>query len=330
MSFKDIKGQEAAVNYLRRIVEKRTIPPTLIFSGPKGTGRKFAAITFAKALNCKNAFGDSCDHCETCRAIDANVHPNILILDGNGKAIGIDDIRNVIDSSFIPINDGVKVNILDGLDNATEEAFNSMLKYFEEPPENTVNIIIVENADNLPETVKSRSVEIKFKSLTLEVIRELLAAKGLDEATINSISQLMGGSMDQLKQYLDKEVLSKRNILIETTLAFLANERSAAELIEAIKGFYGRDISRESLSLYLEELLKVVSDILLVSMSREPDRIVNVDFLGYIANKFYTFDMKKIYRIFSVIEKSKKSLLTNANPNYIVFYTVFGISQIVS
>jgi DNA polymerase-3 subunit delta' len=329
MSFKDVEGQDTAVNYLKKVIEKMAIPPTFIFSGPKGTGRKLSAITFTKALNCKRASADSCDNCASCKAIDANIHPNMLILDGNDKVIGIDDVRKVINSSFIPIDEGIKVNIFDGLDNATEEAFNSMLKYFEEPPEKTVNIIIVENTDKLPETVRSRSVEVKFRPLNSNIVRSLLLKNEINEKLVDSLSRISMGSMEQLKPYLKEEGLSKRNSLIKMTFRFVADECTACELVEALQELYGKDISRENLSLYLEELLNVASDVLLVSLSKEPDRIINVDFLGYIADKFYTFDVKKVYKIFKVIEKCKNALLTNANPTYIMFYLIFGIKQVL-
>jgi DNA polymerase-3 subunit delta' len=329
MSFKDIKGQEVAVAFLKKAIIQQAIPPTFVFEGPKGTGRKLTAKTFAKALNCYQHNDDSCDNCTSCKAIDANVHPNMLIIDGKDKAIGIDDVRKVINSSFIPVNEGFKVNIFDGLDNATEEAFSSMLKYFEEPPEKTVNIIIVENPDNLPETVRSRSIEIKFRPLNQDIIHSILANQGVDERLLDTLSHISLGSLEQIKPYLKDGSLEKRNELINNILRFMSNEGTAAEIIEKFQDFYGKDITRENLSLFLEETLNIIYDVLLVTLSKEPDRIINVDFLGYMADRFYTFDIKKVSKVFKVIEKGKNDLLTNANPTYIIYYVIFGIRQAV-
>ena len=97
MGLNRVLGQEKAIAYLIKLLEKRNIPPTLLFEGPKGVGKKLTAIEFAKALNCKVEPLNGCDTCKSCLAIENRVHPNLKIIEKD--TIGIDDIREIIDNS---------------------------------------------------------------------------------------------------------------------------------------------------------------------------------------------------------------------------------------
>ncbi len=329
MAFDNIKGQEVAVTFLKHAIKKEAFPPTLIFVGRNGTGRKLTAKTFAKAINCETKSGNSCDKCKSCIAIDSNVHPNVLMIGGDGNAIGIDEVRKVINSSYVPINHGFKVNIFDGIDNASEEAFNSMLKYFEEPPDRTINILILENADNLPETVRSRSIELKFRPLSREIVKEVLSKNGVDEGLLDTLSHVSLGSLERIKPYLEQGGLEKRKQLLKGLLEFIRGDNTAGGVMLDYYTLYGNEVNKENLNLFIEECINLIHDILLVSLLKDPNQIVNVDLLGYFADKFFAFDTKKLMSIFKVFEKGKDALLTNASPTYIMFYLLFGIERVV-
>ncbi len=57
MPFRDIVGHRRIVELLARSIERGTLPPSLIFAGPQGVGKRLAAIATAQALNCTNLNG---------------------------------------------------------------------------------------------------------------------------------------------------------------------------------------------------------------------------------------------------------------------------------
>jgi DNA polymerase-3 subunit delta' len=329
VSFNDIKGQEIAIRYLKKVLEKDSLPPTFIFSGIRGTGRLLTAKTFAKALNCLEEEFDSCDKCKNCVAIDQNVHPNVNVIGIKEGSLGINDIRSISDFSFIPINGKYKVNIIDNADTGTQEAFNSMLKYFEEPPDRTVNILIAENAGMIPDTVRSRAVELKFKPLSIGIVKEILVSRGIDGDTAELLSHISKGSLERAQFYLKEKVLENRKYFIQGFLEFLKDERPVALVIAQWKSFYRDSFERGSVDFLLESISDIIQDILLVNCTKDTEHIVNIDFLGYFADRFFTFPREKLERIFDILNVGKKSLLTNTNPMYIMFNVVFKIREVV-
>lgn len=329
MSFDRIKGQEVAVNYLRKTLIRQHIPPTFIFSGTAGTGRLLTAMTFAKALNCLRLSDDACDTCKSCVAIDGGVHPNVSVIGIGNYSIGIDEIRNISESSFMPINNKYKVNIIDNADKSTMEAFNSMLKFFEEPPERTVNILIAENVSLIPETVKSRAVELKFKPLSNEIVMEILLAQGIAKQSAEVIAHLSKGSLERTKLYTEDAALEKREQFLKGFLKFLRGEGSVGEVVALWKAFHKRDIDRENVNLLFENIADIIDDILIVTIMKDTERLVNIDFLGHLADGFFAFSRGKLEQIYEVVTNGKMALLTNANPMYIMLSVLFTIREVV-
>ena len=52
MAFRDIVGHRTLVGLLVRSIERGTLPPSLIFAGPSGVGKRLAAVSVAQAMNC--------------------------------------------------------------------------------------------------------------------------------------------------------------------------------------------------------------------------------------------------------------------------------------
>jgi DNA polymerase-3 subunit delta' len=329
MSFRDIKGQDVVVEYLKKVLEKESVPPTFIFSGMRGTGRLLTAKTFAKALNCLEEKLDSCDKCKNCIAINQNVHPNINIVGLKEDYLGIDEIRSISDFSFMPINSRYRVNIIEKADTGTQQAFNSMLKYFEEPPLRTVNILISENVGKIPETVRSRAVELKFKPLSFEAIKETLASKSINGETAELLAHISKGSLEMVEFYQTKDTLETRKSFIRAFLEFLKGENPVGSVLVQWKHFYRDSFERKSVNFLLEDIADIVHDILLVTSTKDTEHIINIDFLGYLADRFFTFPEQNLQKMFDILQEGKRSLLTNANPMHIMFNVLFRIREVV-
>src|SRR3990172_10985348 len=129
MAFRDVIGQEKAVNILLRTIQRGRIPSAYLFAGESGIGKKFTALNLAKAINClkpvtsnelqvtsKNQSQnyelqtqdsklnsslvtrhsslsfDCCDECSSCKKIDLGVHPDLLVISPEGGQIRIEEI----------------------------------------------------------------------------------------------------------------------------------------------------------------------------------------------------------------------------------------------
>lgn len=329
MAFADIKEQDHIVRYLKNILRKDRIPPMLLLSGRKGTGRFLAATMFAKALNCANSIGDCCDKCKSCVAIEHNVHPNVVVIGRDMDVVSIKDTRNMINASFVPANNGYRVNIIDNSDKSTPEAFSSMLKYLEEPPERTVNILIAEMTELLPETIRSRAVELKFRPISAAFIQEAVKKTGLSDEDAEIVSKMANGSMEKIELFSSKDFLKKRKIFIEYLLRFFLDEVIVSKLLEEWNKFLSGNSSTKNAKEFFDIFSTLLQDILFVSVLHDTEHITNVDALGFIADKFVFVDRSKLHKMYNVVLEKKQALLTSAIQQYILLDGLFKIKEVI-
>jgi DNA polymerase-3 subunit delta' len=74
MPFRDITGHRQLLQLIARAAVRGTLPPSLIFAGPEGVGKRMAAVALAQLLNCPNRTGDdSGGGCASCTRIARHV-----------------------------------------------------------------------------------------------------------------------------------------------------------------------------------------------------------------------------------------------------------------
>ena len=115
MSFEGILGQERAVTQLRKALQSDRLAHAYLFHGPNGTGKKLAALQFAKALYCTAAIADACGACTTCHKIASRNHPDVLLIEPEGALVRIEAIRRIQNRlSYKPYESQRTTIIIDG------------------------------------------------------------------------------------------------------------------------------------------------------------------------------------------------------------------------
>ena len=182
-AFAALSGQAQAVDLLRRALHGERVAHAYAFVGPEGSGRRTAALAFAKALV---APGDP----RAAARVDRGVHPDVRIVvptppEKNPKgplALRIEDIRDIERMAALrPAEASTKVFVIDEADRMTGAAPQALLKTLEEPPARTVIILLITRFRSLPATVLSRCQVIRFLPRHVEGAPALLP-DGRDEA----------------------------------------------------------------------------------------------------------------------------------------------------
>ena len=137
MALADISGQQRAIRFLNRLMEKETVPHAFLFSGMAGTGKFATAQEFAKALNCLSPQDyDSCGGCTACRKLEEGLHPDVVQIKSDGVFIKLEQIRELRKRfRFRPFEGKYRVVIIQDAQKLVEQAANAILKILEEPPE---------------------------------------------------------------------------------------------------------------------------------------------------------------------------------------------------
>ncbi len=203
--FEDIRGQDRAVDRLRRSIDSGRIGSANLFVGPAGVGKRTTAMAFAAALDCQTHGTSACGECRSCRDVARGEHPDVAVWrrPEDKKVFTIGRVREIIASMAMKAYAGPwKVTIVDEADTMNDEAANAFLLTLEEPPAETVLILIAANARALPETIASRCQTIVFQPLAQEVIRDLLVAEGIDRELARGVAGLADGSLDLAREML--------------------------------------------------------------------------------------------------------------------------------
>lgn len=214
MKFSEIKGQDRAIKILRQAMANNHLAQTYLFHGPDGVGKREVARTFAMSLNCdaneakasgperatlSEVKNDACGLCISCRKVEQGIHPDVVFVQHDKGEIKIGSIREIINGMvYRPLEGKKRVVIVDGADRLNISASNAFLKTLEEPPVETIIILISSSPDMLPQTVLSRCHKVSFGNIPTEAVADILMQKkGLTQTQAESVASLADGSLSK-------------------------------------------------------------------------------------------------------------------------------------
>ena len=312
--FKDIKGQSQAIKILQKEIATSSISGAYLFTGPVGVGKTFTALTFAKALNCKKEEMDSCDECSSCRKIDHQNHPDVRKIVPENGSIKIEQIRNLKRESSYKLYEGrKKVWIIEEADKFGLAAANSILKILEEPPPQTVLILISQIKEGLLPTILSRCEVIRFFPLPLPEIEKMMTQQlpqGSNE--IHILAKLAQGRVEEAL-HLTKEANTLR--IREELLSALRKNMNLEEIFKLTAQW--ANYKEKELQRIFDMLLFWFRDILILGQEGEK-WLINHDKVEELAREKDKYSVKQIKRIMETIEKTRYYLKSNVNQKLVL------------
>ena len=171
MAFKDFPEPTQGVQLLQRSLARGRLGHAYLFSGDQLEELELLARTLAKTLNCQNpvkisgAATDCCDECPSCRKIENGTHADIHWArpESKSRIITVDQTREIMrEVQLKPTEATFKVAVICGADRLNVQAANSFLKTLEEPPANSVLILLSTEPSRILETILSRCLRLNF------------------------------------------------------------------------------------------------------------------------------------------------------------------------
>jgi DNA polymerase III subunit delta' len=177
-----------------------------LFTGPKGTRMREAAMLFAQALVCPNRNPWPCETCEVCQRITNHHFADMVVLDGTQSTIKKEAVLTLQEQFAKTALEsyGKKIYVVIAAENATSEALNSLLKFLEEPSgSDTYAVLISEHPEALLETIVSRCQVLTFKPQNRQDLLEEAGPDG-DPYELHLLSQLVN-NVEGMKELRDND-----------------------------------------------------------------------------------------------------------------------------
>jgi len=270
MDWSEVIGQQEAQQRLKQMVDSGHLPHAIMLCGPEGSGKLALATAFAcmllddgtpsaKAMLAKLEHPDlhftyptiklpsmGSDHKPVSDDFAKEWHALIMqgpyfTMDEWMRAMGGENQQAIITAgesdelvrrlSLKSSQGGYKVSVIWLPERMNIECANKLLKLIEEPPQQTVFIMVCQEPDRLLETIRSRVQRIDIRKTDNEDIRQaLVERRGIDEEVAHRISRLANGNW--LKALEELQVGSENELFLDMyiTLMRLAYQRKIKDL----------------------------------------------------------------------------------------------------
>lgn len=309
MSFNDILGQNKPVEMLKSYLAESRLSGAYLFTGPEGVGKKLLAKTLAKAVNCLELSADSCNKCVSCRKIEAGQHPDIHIIENGEDDIKIESIRQLQKEIYLRAYEAkVKVFIIDNCHKLTSEAQNSLLKVLEEPPKNSLIILITDKPGLLYKTVISRCRALRLEPMPRRTVEEELKNNHkLDPQFSHFLSYFSEGRLGYALKLKDTDIFLQKNKIIDKfVLSRTANlESFSLQKKDEFKGF-------------LNVLATWFRDMYLLKTGVAHSELINFDRKNDLLKAMGSFTFLELNAILDTISDSFNYLEQNINSRLIL------------
>lgn len=223
-----ILGHEKQLQYLEKALKNGRLAHAYLFHGPEGMGKFAAAKYFVGKFNCP-------------RPIILDTENTLVSKKEKRKDIPIEDIRELkrLFSLSAP-GDEWRIAVINEAEKLSPAAADAFLKLLEEPGDKTLFLLVTSALDLIPQTISSRSQQIRFSEVSEKVISEFLAKKGISGEEQKEILFFSAGRpgiavrMLEDRSYLDaqKKLLRAVHDILrskELPQAFVLTEKVAAD-----------------------------------------------------------------------------------------------------
>lgn len=220
--FEGIVGQDDAVAALM----SAAVNPVhaYLFRGPEGNGGLAAAFGFAAALLCPNG---GCGVCTTCRGALAGTEPDLHVVRRSGASLSKDTMRQVVAlAQRRPLAAARQVIMVLEMHLVLDRA-PVLLKTLEEPPGQTVFILLADELTPDLTTIASRCAEVLFPPIARDVLARTLEGDGVPPDMAAVVAESSGGNLDRARVMVHDPDVAARVALWASVPDELASSGSA-------------------------------------------------------------------------------------------------------
>ncbi len=325
MRFADIIGLEEEKNRLRSFITSDRIPHAMILHGPEGSAKLALGLAFVNYMQCLHpADGEPCGKCNACQKTFKMIHPDVHFYFpmSGGKDYTVieytNDWRNaVLNNPYLSIAHWQE----------TIEKDNILLKLVEEPPANSLILLITENIQALLPTLLSRCQSVSIPTFKDEEIKRALLLQGIkDDSMIQNITKTVEGNMFEAMNMAREYVNPHSERMIHWMR--LCFKKKADEIIQWCDTFAseGRDAHRQ----FLKYGLKYIEQVVFYKITRTETEGFSADEWKGIKGLSAQLSVEEIQLIGELFSDHMYYIERNANSKVLLTALSLNLGQILN
>jgi DNA polymerase-3 subunit delta' len=297
--------------------QKQRLPHALLISGPCGIGKERFATTFGATLLCSDtsSIGESCGNCHACHLINANSHPDLIHIapETSGQVIKVDQIREVV--QFVnetSIQNGFRVIIINRAHTMNHNAANALLKTLEEPPANTLFILLSGQMTRLQATIRSRCQILMLLKPSDDMALRWLESQLLDSHSFSTqtleiaLNIAAGAPLKALSLLSDDTILYRQNLY----QGLAALSQGQADPLQLAKEWHERDLSA-----FFNLLLYWLQDLLKLQGSNDASVIINKDYSDVLISLSLVISKHHLLSYLTHVQERYSKIVNSLNLN---------------
>ena len=324
MGFSEILGHQRQTETLRLALAKGRLHHAYLFAGPEGVGKRTLALALAKAIHCAERVDDFCGQCANCARIEDGNHPDVRTIEplAGKKEISIQQIREIEKQlNFRSFSGRKKIAVLDPATLMNLSAQNALLKTLEEPPQDSLLVLVATNTGGLLPTLRSRCLRLSFGSLQCAQLANYLASKkGLKREEADFLAAMAMGSLGTALKIDGEEMQEKRRVWIELLSSLKAGDYRAA-IVTAEGLAKDRD---ESLK-FLEWAGICYRDLMVHAVTRGSSELVNRDVLARMEHESAHDRLEHSLSLIAQIIEAAAGIQRNLNRRMVLENLLFNV-----
>jgi DNA polymerase-3 subunit delta' len=303
--------QTSIWDHLRASQQNNRLPHAILLTGDSGMGKAQFAQAFAQSLLCtnRNQEGHACMQCRGCQLFQAGTHPDFTLLspEEEGKNITVDQVRRL--GSYFSMTsqyEGFRVAIITPAERMNAAAANSLLKTLEEPPAQTLLLLVSSQSSWLLPTVRSRCQQIHFqrpgRDITLPWLKAQLDNHDNDmelllnlsnEAPLKALKMAQDNSIQERHALFNEIEDMQKGLLTPADIAERCLKRNPKQVIDWLSSW--------------------VSDLIRLGLSEKPPGLVNQDLVKFLHQNRNRLDLLQAFRYLDRLHEALRLSYTQVN-----------------